>query len=274
MTFNVNNVGIQNAVVTPATQRISFDSGDFGNSITPFTVSITPTGVFQFDSVNDILIDINEAQVQTPEGVVVLGEDQFTASIQPMLGASGEIEVIIAGTFPSTGSNYVLDINIVGNSTTGFGASTVQPATTATIRSLTPGIASLGGAASFEVVANGAWNASISAAGDSDGVDSDSGQFSLTSGSGLLSLSGGYSPTAGLQGTHIVELNVSEEPYYFNPSGPTGVSAAHFTTISYAINIHARNPDGSDGALLGAASVSQGHQFGGRTITLARWVGR
>ena len=273
ITFNTNNVGIQNAVVTPATQRISFDSGDFGNSITPFTISVTPTGVFQFDSVNDILIDINEAQVQTPEGVVVLSEDQFTAAIQPTLNA-GAIEIIISGNFPNTGSNYVLDINIVGNSATGFGASTVQPATTAAIRSLTPGIASLGGAASFEVITNGTWNASISAAGDSDGVNSDDGQFSLTSGSGLLSLSGGYSPTAGIEGTHIIELNVGEEPYYFNPAGPTGISAAHFTSISYTINIHARNPDGSDGALLGSASVSQGHQFGGRTITLPDgWAG-
>ena len=273
ITFNTNNVGIQNAVVTPATQRITFDSGDFGNSITPFTISVTPTGVFQFDSVNDILIDINEAQVQTPEGVVVLSEDQFTAAIQPTLNA-GAIEIIISGNFPNTGSNYVLDINIVGNSATGFGASTVKPATTAAIRSLTPGIASLGGAASFEVITNGTWNASVSAAGDSDGVNSDDGQFSLTSGSGLLSLSGGYSPTAGIEGTHIIELNVGEEPYYFNPAGPTGVSAAFFTNISHTINIHARNPDGSDGALLGSASVSQGHQFGGRTITLPDgWAG-
>ena len=246
VTFNVNNVGIQNAIVGPATHRISFDSEDFGEDITPFTVSVTPTGVFMFDSSSDIQVDINEAQVQTEDGIVVLSEAQFTAAIQPTLN-NGAIEILIAGDFPTTGSNYVLDINVVGNSTTGFGASTIQPATTATIRSLTPGISSAGGAASFEVIANGSWNASIAIAGDSDGVNSDNGQFTLSSSSGLLTSTGGYSPTAGIDGTHLIELNVGEEPYYFNPAGPTGTSSSFWNSLSFTISIHARNSDGSDG---------------------------
>ena len=275
VTFNVNNIGILNAVVTPAQQRITFDEADFGDSITPFVISVTPTDTFMFDSVNDIDVDINEAQVQTPDGVISLSEAQFAAAISPAFGANGQIEITISGNFPTVGSNYTLDINIVGDSNTGFGASTVVPATAATtIRSLTPGISSDGGSATFEVVSDGAWNASIRVASGAQGGDSDNGQFNLDLTSGgfparSLVSEGSYSPTAGLVGTHLITVIVGQEPFYLNPAGNTGAAASQYVGqgLELEIRINARNPDGSDGALLASASVFQNHTFGGRLYT-------
>ena len=148
----------------------------------------------------------------------------------------------------------------------------IIPATTATIDSLTSGISSAGGSSVFRLQSDGAWNASVrvNTSGIS-GEDNDTGSFNIAGAASfrVISVSGSYSPTRGIAGTHLIDFTAGPEDLYLNPAGSTGLSAARFgDTISYELRIHARNDDGSDGAFLDSATVRQGHAFGGRTVTV------
>ena len=150
---------------------------------------------------------------------------------------------------------------------------TIQ-ATTASIRALTAGISSAGGNAVFEVVSNGLFNLSIQLSGSGvdaalSGANDDTGSFSISTTTGLLVLTGGYSPTNGIGGTTLVDLEVGQEPFYLNPAGSTGLSASYFVPgPGYELIVHSRNPDGSDGAELDRASVLQSDTYGGRSYTV------
>ena len=151
------------------------------------------------------------------------------------------------------------------------------PATSASLRSLSPGISSAGGTAVFELVVNGAWNANITVATQGgDDVDNDTGSFDIDVGPvgnlPLLNVKGAYSPTFGGEGTHLITLETGPEPIYFKPGGPTGPpphTVLYSTTgPTYVIYIYARNTDGTDGALLIGNNVRQNQDNGGRLYTL------
>ena len=151
------------------------------------------------------------------------------------------------------------------------------PATSASLRSLSPGISSAGGTAVFELVVNGAWNANLTVATqDGEDEDNDTGSFDIDVGPAgnlpLLNVKGAYSPTFGGEGTHLITLETGPEPIYFKPGGPSG--ALPYTVLysttgpTYVIYIHARNTDGTDGALLIGNNVRQNQDNGGRLYTL------
>ena len=151
------------------------------------------------------------------------------------------------------------------------------PATSASLRSLSPGISSAGGTAVFELVVNGAWNANLTVATqDGEDEDNDTGSFDIDVGPvgnlPLLNVKGAYSPTFGGEGTHLITLETGPEPIYFKPGGPSG--ALPYTVLysttgpTYVIYIHARNTDGTDGALLIGNNVRQNQDNGGRLYTL------
>ena len=111
--FNVNNIGIDNAILSPFRQVITFDDDDFGDSITPFTINVIPEGNMIFMGSDDVSVDVDEAAVIKADGSIIsLPENQFTASEgSPVDGA---IPITIAGNFPSTGGEYTLNINVGG----------------------------------------------------------------------------------------------------------------------------------------------------------------
>jgi hypothetical protein len=173
------------------------------------------------------------------------------------------MDVSITGIAPDSGTS-VRDESDVNALIAG------GPATTATIIRKGPNISSAGGATTFEVIANGNWNASIYwSGGGAQGGNTDTGSFTLTNSGGQLSISGGYAPTYGQGGAELIELVVSEEPIYFNPAGNTGLASVKFTgNLVYTIKIYARNANGTDGTELDTASVFQNHLYGGRTVLL------
>ena len=301
ITFNVNNLGLNNAQIAmdSVQHRVTFDDGDFGVSFPrageELLVTIEPTGNYIFTDIGDISIDINEAAATvTVDGVTnvrQLPEIQFspgTVTLQP----NGSLVFPITGTFPTLaqgGGQYVLDVNVIGNNA--VGGAILKPATIGPdpdnpetyIRSLTPGISSAGGAAVFEVVANGAWNANITIANQDTGdQNNDTGSFDVNVGPAALpsalNIKGSYSPTFGGEGTHLITLEVGEEPMYLAPGGPplNGLATTYFTTVgvTYVVYIYARNTDGSDGALLIGDNVRQNQDNGGRTYEVpAGWDG-
>ena len=153
LTFSIKAI-LDNATLDVSEHRITFDDGDFGQDITPFIITATPTGNYIYDDVTDIITTINEAAVVVNGNEIVdLGENAFTAS--PTLNTStGVISVTIQGKFPTKGGQYVLATAIIGNDNTQGGVGAIlKPATAATaIRSLTNGISSAGGSSfTFEV---------------------------------------------------------------------------------------------------------------------------
>ena len=285
VTFSIKAVGLDNATIDTNEHRITFDEGDFNQDITPFNITVSPTGNYIFDNRTDIITTINEgAVVVNGNEIVDLGENAFTAN--PTLNTStGVITVTIQGKFPTKGGQYVLATAIIGNDNAQGGVGTIlKPATTATvIRSLTPGISSAGGLAVFEVIADGAWNANLTVAtqGGTD-VNNDTGSFDIDVGPAtdvtLLNVKGSYSPTHGGEGTHLITLETGPEPMYLAPGGPplNGLATTYFNAIgpTYVIYIYARNTDGSDGALLIGNNVRQNQDNGGRTYEVpSGWTG-
>ena len=159
ISFNVNNLGLNNSTIPvpvytvngESFNKITFDEEDMTNPATSFPragesylVTVKPTGNHVFTSVNDISIDINEAAATvttTVDGMTntvtrALPEIQFspgTRTLQP----DGSIVFPVTGLFPTPsqgGGQYVLDINIIGSSTSNDGMGdgpTLKPATAA-----------------------------------------------------------------------------------------------------------------------------------------------
>ena len=220
ITFNVNNLGVLNSIITPATRRITFDDVDLGDSITSFVISVTPTSGFMFSSVNDIIVDINEAQVQTPNGVVTLAESSFTAAIQPALSGAGAIEILIAGNFPALPGNYVLDINIVGNATTGSGANTEVPATVGSVADALGRLSANTGTQVISVTANGAW------------------QLVGTDGLAINDPQSAFSPNMGFGNTNVTvtpRVVLGTNGRLVNSDGSDNPSGATSGTFNYAL---------------------------------------
>ena len=310
ITFNVNNLGLNNAQISmdSVQHRITFDDGDITTPGTSFPrageellVTIEPIGNYVFTSTSDIAIDINEAAATvTVDGVTnvrQLPEIQFSPGTVT-LQADGSLVFPITGTFPTIaqgGGQYVLDVNIISSTTSNGGnggGPTLKPATIGPdpdnpltyIRSLTSGISSAGGVATFEVVANGAWNANITIANQDTGDQSnDTGSFDVNVGPATLpsalNIKGSYSPTFGGEGTHLITLETGEEPMYLRPGGPEPgeLATTYFTTngVTYVLYIYARQANGDDGPspLIGD-NVRQSQEFGGRTYEVpAGWDG-
>ena len=307
LTFVPNDLGLNNAAITSISWtdsmnvvhdngRQTFDEGNFvspNDDIDAVSIKVSTIGNYSFNNSTDIQVDVNEAAVViNGNETVVLPESQFTAS-RSTPDSNGDITITITGKFPTKGGQYVLDVNILGNTNAqgtigalqnpaSIGPDPDNPLTY--IRSLTPGISSAGGVATFEVVANGAWNANLTVAtqGGTD-EDNDTGSFNIDVGPAtdvtLLNVKGSYSPTTGGEGTHLITLETGEEPMYLRPGGPpaTGLATTYFSSngVTYVLRLYARNPDGSDGAspLIGN-NVRQSQEFGGRTYEVpAGWDG-
>ena len=292
LTFSIKAI-LDNATLDVSEHRITFDDGDFGQDITPFIITATPSGNYIFDDVTDIITTINEAAVVVNGNEIVdLGENAFTAN--PTLNTStGVISVTIQGKFPTKGGQYVLATAIIGNDNTQGGVGAIlKPASIGPdpdnpetyIKSLTPGISSAGGVAVFEVVANGAWNANITIANQDTGdQDNDTGSFDVNVGPVVLptalNIKGSYSPTFGGEGTHLISLETGPEPMYLAPGGPplNGLATTYYTTngVTYVVRLYARLANGDDGpAPLIGDNVRQSQEFGGRTYEVpAGWDG-
>ena len=114
--------------------------------------------------------------------------------------------------------------------------------TSASLRSLSPGISSAGGVAVFELVVNGAWNANLTVATQGgDDVDNDTGSFDIDVGPvgnlPLLNVKGAYSPTFGGEGTHLITLETGPEPIYFKPGGPSGALPSYSIVFNNWTNL-------------------------------------
>ena len=160
--FNINNVGVDMAIVSPVSQTITFDDDDFGDSIAPFTVNVIPkpgTNML-FDSSGDIQVDVDEAAVFKADGSIVsLPEEQFTAS--PGTPVSGSIPIVIAGNFPSTGGEYTLNINVSGEPV-------AMPATSGQFANDTLLVPQTSGTYGTSVTANGSYTVRL--IGDTTGI--------------------------------------------------------------------------------------------------------
>ena len=317
ITFNVVPFGLTNASVVTDSLTISqtFNPGEFGTDIAPTTLMIYPAEGHMFTNVNEVDIDINEARVRLDDGsTTTLPNNQFSKG-QVVLSPEGIISIQILGTFPSTKGIFTIDVNIVGGSMASGGVggtvSPVQsPATSSgtSFRLLNGNIPSTGGTAVLELETDGAWNLSSrvvadvmiedvlstgSATGVASGVNSDDGTISATyswtdtSGildSGSLNIRGAYSPTNGQSGSHLVEIKLEEEDFFFKATGfeTSGLNTtfratkAYFSSIQVFIDIHGRNPDGSDGTLISSININQSQNFGGRTyfVDLSDWDDR
>ena len=280
LTFVGNNLGIEGASFSPGEIRRTYDATDFGNSVEPaVTFTLTSAEGMEFTATDQVAIDVGESQLGLPEGQFLV-----TPTLEMESGvATGNIIFTIAGTYPSLEGHHILDVNVAATAALDALAqaredaldelASAGPATAGgtSIRSLTNGIGSIGGPAVFELTADGNFNVSIriTGSGIASGQGTDTGTYSVSTTNGLLTMTGGYSPTNGRAGTHLINLEVGQEPMYFNPAGNTGLAISHFTVgISHTIVIHARNNDGSDGDELASATVDQGQRFGGRTITV------
>ena len=110
--FNINNIGVNQATIDTATHFITYDQGDFGDSITSFTFTTTAAEGRMFNSADDISVDVNEAGAVVENNVRrPLPESQFTAS--SVLNADNTITTTIAGNFPNDGGLYTLNINVL-----------------------------------------------------------------------------------------------------------------------------------------------------------------
>ena len=134
-TFVVNNLGIDGASVAFAggqsTHRIGYNEGttsfdSFQLIVTPAEgmvfqgTSTTGTGTFT-DTSDEVAIDINEASAvnTVTGGIVTLAEALVTVAQAPTFVVDGALVFdldINANHLPSTGGNFVLDVNVVGGS--------------------------------------------------------------------------------------------------------------------------------------------------------------
>ena len=208
LTFNVNSLGISNAMIAAddAVHRITFDESDFGDSITPFVINVNSNATSMFTNSGDIAVDVNESSVVIGDGsTITLPESQFTAA--PSL-VDGNILITIAGNFPSTGGQYTLDINVVGNNS--VGGAIERPATDLAIEFLGPDVPANGGTALFQVTANGTWTTEVMATSQGQSVVSTDGSFSgtYTANNHTISISGAYGPTSGTAGITIIEVSM------------------------------------------------------------------
>ena len=263
LTFNVNDLGISNAMIpaADAVHRITFNESDFGNSITPFVINVNPVSGSMFTSNTDVAVDVNESSVVIADGsTITLPEAQFTAPVQVV---SGAIAITVSGTFPSMGGQYTLDVNIVGNNSEG--GAVQAPATTATLTRLTPGISCLGGSGSFELVTNGRWLAEVDTNFFTDAVNSGDGSFteSFTLPSGTWNIGGSYSPYRGESGEQSITLSANPQP--FETAG-SGLVALYNTSLegrlTYTVSIYSQNINGSRGPLLTTATIDQHQDYG------------
>lgn len=238
VTFVVNNLGVENASITPiAPTVLRFDEGDFGDSISPFTVTVSPAPGMMFTSAQDIVVDINEASVRTPNGTVMLAEDDFTADVQL---SGGNINIVVAGNYPRIGDQYVLDINIIG-----FDDGVAQPANMPATRGDITGDINQSFDFSahtvvFPVVANGSWNVETddswitieNVLANDLTVGSFRARFDAVTApvSGTIRLSDGQSP-----GTIIdtVQIHRVVDTVPLATSGGTSISSTSNTTIAY-----------------------------------------
>ena len=234
-----------------------------------FTTRFGPTDYGTTHDFGQVLITPNEGE---------RGYEDASAAVFPTVsGLTFGTATIVDGSIAFNLSANI-PANIDGDLSYTANISAGEPvrlsATTANIRSLTAGISSNGGNAVFEVVSDGLFNLSIQLSGSGvdaalSGANNDTGSFSISTTNGLLTLTGGYSPTNGISGTTLVDLEVGQEPLYLNPAGSTGLSASYFVPgPGYELIVHSRNQDGSDGAELSRASVIQSDGFGGRTYTV------
>ena len=263
LTFNVNDLGISNAMIpaADAVHRITFNEGDFGDSISPFVINVNPVSGSMFTSSADVAVDVNESSVVIADGsTITLPEAQFFASRQVINGA---ITITVSGAFPSMGGQYTLDVNIVGNNNEG--GAVQSPATTATLTRLTPGISCLGGSGSFELVTNGRWLAEVDTDFFTDAVNSGDGSFteSFTLPSGTWNIGGSYSPYRGESGEQSITLSANPQPFETAGSGAT----PFFNTsldgrLRYTISIYSQNINGSRGSLLTTATIDQHQDYG------------
>ena len=249
---------IAGATAQPPSATFGFGGDDLGTTSGVQTVTLCPTEASQeFTTTNHPAFPAMTGVAQVGAAMIVDGCVRFNYTVQYPSDAG---DASFSGAFAD-------------------GDTSTKSATSAgtNIRSLTPGIPSSGGTATFEVTADGAWNANISILGlGGQGGDSDSGTYSVTStnpnqaGTSITS-SGSYSPTTGGLGTTLISLQMGQEPIYLNPAGNTGLSAWYYGDNQgpqATIHIYSRRTDGTDGILLSSATVTQAGVYGGREVTV------
>ena len=262
----------------------TFDDGDLGGDING-TFYLRPVDGYMWNSSQstpEVLIDINEmaggfytnASGSTTQ---IFAENDWTGTVQTTLDPNGRLQIALVGKLPLTSGNFVLPIQVAGNPANGGGATTLSPATTATVTALGPNIPAYGGSALFEVEKNGAVDYSIevttdTTAGDDTAVTTNtSGSFlenvNVPGGSGVsltLQFSGTYAPITGESGSSEVRLSANEIPLR-SAVGSTGDPIILYSTmVRYTLRVH---PKGST-SIIASGFVDQLASLGGRTVTI------
>ena len=268
LTFNVNDLGISNAMIpaADAVHRITFDESDFGNSITPFVINVNPVSGSMFTSNSDVAVDVNESSVVVADGsTITLPEAQFTAPVQVV---SGSIAITVSGTFPSMGGQYTLDVNIVGNNDDGGATLAPGTSTGTTVTYVGSEAGANGGRAVFSIVSDGEWDLTMrGSSGNITTADiSTDGRFSFAFASSSIhpafTQTGSVSPISGSAGTTIV--NVDFDPWNLVFDNPYVVgSDVNSSNVSVFLRPVAPGTDSQLGFASGIDAMSPTRGVGG-----------
>ena len=275
LTFNINDIGISNAMISTddAVHRLTFDDGDFGDSITPFVININPIEGHMFASANDILVDVNESSVVIADGsTITLPESQFVSNNQVV---SGAMAVTVSGNYPSMGGQYTLDVNVVGGNS--LGGPMTGPATTATIQPGRTPLGYQGGEFPITVDANGDYSVRLTL---KNGSADTTGSASYTdpsvsiggNQSGAVSKSFTWGPTTGTSGESVVFVDVPT--FTFNSVGTYAASTGAANSVTTSRDpVTAFIEIISSGSVISSATTTVQNPTSGDGFHLINWYG-
>ena len=291
------NFVIEGATLGDPVQELifTFDDGDLGGDINQ-TFYLRPVDGYMWNSSQatpEILVGIDEEAggfYTNADGnnVQVFNENDWTGTVQTTLDTNGRLQVAVVGKLPARAGSYVLPIQVAGNPANGGGATVEQQPTSVstTIRSLSTGISSAGGTATFELVSDGAWHLQHTVTATGIGGTSVSITGGETGTSGVINapvtfslsgqpdtnatIRGSYSPTYGGAGTHLITLQMDEEFGQIEALDANTTVSSFFGNISVKLLVGTRPFDSSafEVALSPEVSdsVDQSHLYGGRSL--------
>ena len=256
-----------------STHRIGYNQGDTTIPSANIVVESNSGMMFSATTINqstsEVLVDINEVSViNTDTGArVALPEPQFTITTATTPLTNGNLNLIIDGTPPSVGGNYVIDVNILASAIT-------VPATLSgtTLTRMSQNLPAMGGSAQFSLVADGDWEIVAEVLGGGDGTVNTAGSYSesLTIAGLTITTTGTFGPISGGAGTHTITVEADPRPFAFGPVQADGSINFSAFVANNGVQLEVVAPGTT--TALSTAQVVLINALGGRTVTLPAGV--